>query len=72
MVRANRLEVPRGRGPSVSGVTNSALRESIRVDLAHITPWGGALRAIPVVALVTFGLGIGIGSPRTALTFGVI
>jgi uncharacterized membrane protein YccC len=53
----------------VSGVTNAALRESIRVDLARISPWGGALRAIPVVALVAFGLGI--GSARTALTFGI-
>jgi uncharacterized membrane protein YccC len=53
----------------VSGVTSAALRESIRVDLARVTPWGGALRAFPVVALVAFGLGI--GSARTALTLGV-
>jgi uncharacterized membrane protein YccC len=53
----------------VSAVTNAALRESIRVDFARITPWGGALRAVPVVALVAFGLGI--GSAKTALTFGI-
>jgi uncharacterized membrane protein YccC len=53
----------------VSGVTNAALRDSIRVDLARISPWGGALRAVPVVALVAFGLGI--GSARTALTLGI-
>jgi uncharacterized membrane protein YccC len=53
----------------MSGVTNSALRESIRVDLTRITPWAGALRALPVVGLVTFGLGI--GSAKTALTLGV-
>src|SRR3984957_18648778 len=53
----------------MSGLTNAALRESIRVDLARINPRGGALRAFPVVVLVAFGLGI--GSPRTAVTLGV-
>jgi uncharacterized membrane protein YccC len=53
----------------LTGVTTAALRESIRVDLARITPWGGALRAVPVVALVAVGLGI--GSAKTALTFGI-
>jgi uncharacterized membrane protein YccC len=41
----------------------------MRVDFTRLTPWSGVLRAFPVVALVTFGLGI--GSAKTALTLGI-
>lgn len=53
----------------MTSVAHSALRESIRVDLTRVAPFAGALRAAPVVALVTFGLAI--GSAKTALTLGV-
>ncbi len=50
-------------------LARASVREIAVVDLHVATPWSGLLRAAPIVAMVIFGLGI--GSPRTAVTLAI-
>jgi hypothetical protein len=50
-------------------LARASIREIATVDIAAATPWVGLLRAVPIVAMVAFGLAI--GSPRTAVTLAI-